>query len=85
MNRRIIGGMLSLLMLSGVVYAQRHWDQHAWDALDYAKKIPFPDNRFTFCRVRYTSFNEPTGQNSGGVGRRIILSRMRIFPCAWRS
>ena len=50
----------------GGVQAQRHWDQDAWDALEYSKKTSFPDNRFTFCRIRYTSFNESAEHNTDG-------------------
>lgn len=68
-------GVLSVLIIgllwapfAGIrpVHAQRNWDQHAFEALEYAKQIPFPDNRFTFCRLRYTSFGEPNSRHNIG-------------------
>ncbi len=64
----IVGLVIAMAWVSGMrsVEAQRNWDQHAFEALEYAKQIPFPDNRFTFCRVRYTSFSEPNSRHNIG-------------------
>ncbi|MDK1020598.1 MAG: hypothetical protein QGD90_03065, partial [Candidatus Hydrogenedentes bacterium] len=58
-----VGGVLVLAMAAGLwlsvadqADAQRGW---GWPDSRYRVQIPerdiFPDNRFTFCRIRYTS------------------------------
>ena len=69
-----VGGAILLAMAAGLwlsvadqADAQRGW---GWPDSRYRVEIPerdiFPDNRFTFCRIRYTSYGEPPGGNYRG-------------------
>lgn len=70
-QRWIIGILVISVGASAVtgfskVFAQRHWDRSAWEALEISERTIFPGNDFTFCRIRYTSEWEHPQTNANG-------------------
>lgn len=42
------------------------WGRSAYEGLEFSNRTVFPDNRFIFCRLRYTSYGEHPAHNIGG-------------------
>lgn len=63
----LAGGVAAWASPGGNAQAQGPW---GWSGNRYRVEIPerviFPDNRFTFCRIRYTSYRERPEQNFRG-------------------
>ena len=63
----LVGGLAACVFVGDVAQAQGTW---GWSGNRYRVEIPerviFPDNRFTFCRIKYTSYGEHPEQNFRG-------------------
>ncbi len=68
-----LGGAIVLAIAAGLCFsvtdraeAQRRWGGWAGSTpVTIPERDIFPDNRFTFCRIRYTSYRERPGSNYG--------------------
>jgi len=60
----LLVGMVSVVSLSAE--AQRGWGWSGNQQVDIPERVIFPDNRFTFCRVKYTSYGERPESNYRG-------------------